>query len=307
MSATATLERPARRDTPIELAPELVAHYLHRLGVRAEAPSAAALARLHRAHVERVPYETFWIHLGEDVAIDPSLTARRIATSTRGGYCFHLNGAFASLLVSLGYEVTRHVAGVHDADGPAAATLANHVALIVHGLPSEDHPAGDWYVDAGLGDVLHDPLPLAPGHYRQGSQELVIEATAPGGVGDWQFVNDPRGSLSGVSIVADPVAMDVFADRHHFNRTAPTSSFRRAVTCQRRHATGTDVLRGRVLTRTDGASTSAHTIESQQELLAVLDDVFGVHLDVTEPALAALWSDMTARHEEWLAGQQAAA
>ncbi len=305
MSATATLERPACADTPVELTPDLVAHYLRRLGVRPEAPSAAALARLHRAHVERVPYETFWIHLGEDVAIDPSRTARRIATSTRGGYCFHLNGAFAALLTSLGYDVTRHVAGVHDADGPSAATLGNHVALIVHGLPTADHPAGDWYVDAGLGDVLHDPLPLAAGHHRHGSQELVIEETAPGDVGDWHFVNDPRGSLSGVSIVADPVAMDVFADRHQFNRTSPTSSFRRAVTCQRRHATGTDVLRGRVLTRSDGASTWAHTIGSRQELLAVLDDVFGLRLDVTTSALAALWDDMTARHEEWLAAQPA--
>ena len=136
------------------------------------------------------------------------------------------------------------------------------------------------------------------------SHELVIEATAPGGVGDWHFVNDQQGSLSGVSIVADPAAMDVFADRHDFNRTSPTSSFRRAVTCQRRHATGTDVLRGRVLTRTDGASTSAHTIASRDELLAVLDDVFGVRLDVTERDLAALWDDMTARHEEWLAAQR---
>ena len=43
----------------------ITATYLNRLGVEAERPSAEALARLHRAHVERVPYETFWIHLAQ--------------------------------------------------------------------------------------------------------------------------------------------------------------------------------------------------------------------------------------------------
>ena len=57
--------RPPR--PPVELAPELVAATCAVSACRSrERPSAAALARLHRAHVERVPYETFWIHLGED-------------------------------------------------------------------------------------------------------------------------------------------------------------------------------------------------------------------------------------------------
>ena len=39
--------------------------YLRRLGLEAEPPSVDALQRLHRAQVERVPYETMWIHAGE--------------------------------------------------------------------------------------------------------------------------------------------------------------------------------------------------------------------------------------------------
>jgi hypothetical protein len=34
---------------------------LSRLGVEISAPSASALTELHRAHVELVPYETFWL------------------------------------------------------------------------------------------------------------------------------------------------------------------------------------------------------------------------------------------------------
>ena len=50
---------------------ELAASYLARLGLEAEPPSLDALQRLHRAQVERVPYETMWIHAGESWGIDP--------------------------------------------------------------------------------------------------------------------------------------------------------------------------------------------------------------------------------------------
>ena len=77
--------------------------YLRRLGVDAEPPSADALSRLHRAHVERIPYETFWIHLRQGWGIDPAESTDRLAHTRRGGYCYQLNGAFGTLLTALGY------------------------------------------------------------------------------------------------------------------------------------------------------------------------------------------------------------
>lgn len=38
---------------------DTVTAYLDRLGLDAEPPSLQALTRLHRAHVERIAYETF--------------------------------------------------------------------------------------------------------------------------------------------------------------------------------------------------------------------------------------------------------
>src|SRR5204863_7556753 len=87
--------------------------YLGRLQLDREPPSAEALRRLHRAHVERVPYETVWLHLGEKRTVDASESVHRIAHQGRGGYCFHLNGALSELLRALGYDATRHVGGVH--------------------------------------------------------------------------------------------------------------------------------------------------------------------------------------------------
>src|SRR6185369_3352699 len=69
------------------LTPELRTAYLRRLGVNARSPSVDALQELHRRHVERVPYETMWIHAGEAWGIDPLDSAVRIALEDRGGYC----------------------------------------------------------------------------------------------------------------------------------------------------------------------------------------------------------------------------
>jgi arylamine N-acetyltransferase len=274
--------------------------YLDRLGLVAEAPSVEALARLHRAHVERVPYETFWIHLTEGWDIDATASMARIAAGGRGGYCYQLNGAFALLLDHLGYRVTRHVAGVHGPDGPSLETLTNHVALIVNDLPTEANRTGRWYVDTGLGDALYEPLPLVAGTYRQGPMQLVLSETTDG-VGQWHFRPDPSGTLAGVSITAEPVGLDAFVARHTYNATSPESSFARTVTAQRCHATGVDAIRGCVLTRRDGGTTSTITFETCAEWLVALDEVFGLRLTAPTAAIESLWTRVRRTHDEWLA------
>ena len=90
-------------------------------------------------------------------------SAARIAATGRGGYCFHLNGALAALLSALGYSVSLHVGGVHGPEGPSVEWLTNHLVLGVAGLPSDACPDGLWYVDVGLGDAMHDPMPWVAG------------------------------------------------------------------------------------------------------------------------------------------------
>ena len=283
----------------------VLAAYLSRLDVEAEEPSVDALARIHRAHVERVPYETFWIHLGERWGIEPTSSMERIARTTRGGYCFQLNGALAGLLTALGYEATLHVAGVHG-DAGAAAAMGNHAAVVVHSLPTEANPSGRWYVDAGLGDVLHEPLPLRAwrGSDAHASYEL---APVSDGVGHWRLGARSPGGVAVVTVDARPTAIGAFRARHLFNATSGESSFARTVTAQRRHATGTDVLRGCVLTRRDGTLVSSDTLTSCATWLAALDDVFGMRLDVGRPVLDDLWARVQASHEEWLATTATAA
>lgn len=149
--------------------------YLERLGLSAEPPSAEALIRLHRAHVERIPYDTFWIHLDQPWTIEPAEAAQRIATTRRGGYCYQLNGALYTILKDLGYTVTMNVSGVYGPDGPNEDTMRSHTTLIVEDLPTPDNPGGRWWVDVGLCDALYDPLPLVEGTYVQGPMHFELE------------------------------------------------------------------------------------------------------------------------------------
>jgi N-hydroxyarylamine O-acetyltransferase len=273
--------------------------YLRRLGLEAEPPSVDALHRLHRAHVERVPYETVWLHLGEPRTVDALEATKRIAHRGRGGYCFHVNGALSELLRALGYDVTRHVGGVHGPEGPAEEEMANHLVLTVAGLPSDENPEGIWYVDAGLGDALHEPLPLRGGDYQQGPFRYTLTAT-PGEVGDWHFAHDARGSFNGMSWWSAPAEMRDFEKQHERLSTSPESLFVQYLIVQRRDAEGVDIMLGLGLRRVDEAKAPGRALTVRVEWFDALADVFGLRFDGVEPrALDRLWERTLAAHRAW--------
>jgi N-hydroxyarylamine O-acetyltransferase len=272
--------------------------YLARLGVEREVPSAGALRRLHNAHVERVPYETVWIHMGERYGCAADESLARIARTSRGGYCFHLNGAFSELLAGLGYDVIRHVGGVHGPEGPSESAMTNHLVLTVHGLPSGDNPTGDWYVDVGLGDALYDPLPLRSGVYEQPPFRLELTET-PGDVGDWHLTHDPKGSFPGMSWRSAPTGLAAFAATNRELSSSPESGFVKILSVQRRRPRGVDILRGLLLARV-GEDAQERTLESRAELTEALAGVFGFDLDeFTSDGLDALWERVHSAHLTW--------
>lgn len=277
-----------------------VSAYLDRLGLVREAPSADALGRLHRAHVERIAYETLWIHLGEGWSIDPTDSLQRIAGQQRGGYCFHLNGAFHELLVALGYQSSRHVGTVHGPEGPTASTHANHLALTVLSVPSDEGP-GDWYVDAGLGDALHEPIALRAGSSTQGPLSLELIDLQ---IGQWQLRHDPQlGSFTAMTFGAEPTSIDAFADKHVELSTSPESRFVRTITVQRRDAHGADVLRGLVLKRIGDEPRTTELLEAD-EWFSALREVFDLPLtQVSNAAKRDLWANVSATHARWQQGR----
>jgi N-hydroxyarylamine O-acetyltransferase len=279
---------------------DLTRAHLRRLRVAAEPPSADALARLHRAYVERIPYETTWIHLGETWSLDDTASADRIAHGGRGGYCFHLNGAFARMLGELGYAVSRHVGGVHRGE-PDNAAMSNHLVLIVADLPTNANPSGRWYVDAGLGDALHEPLPLVAGTYAQGPMTFGLTET-PGGVGDWHLTHDPKGSFVGMAFRMAPAAMSEFSERHTFLSTSPESSFVRTVTAQRRDADSTAALRALQLRTITTSGVVDRLVDQRDEWFDLLTNYFDLDLSAASTvAKGALWRHANESHEAHLA------
>jgi N-hydroxyarylamine O-acetyltransferase len=269
--------------------------YLERLGLEAEPPSVAALGRLHAAHVERVPYEALEVQLGRPTPLEPSASLARILRG-RGGYCYHLNGAFSALLRELGYQVTRHLGGVQGSAGDAPNIDRNHLALTVTGVP--DEPETTWLVDAGLGDGIHEPLPLREGSYTQGphTYRLRPSEVAPGG---WRFDHDPSGSFTGFDFAPGTAEMADFAEKHAWLSTAPESGFVRVCVLQRRDAAGVDTLRALTLNR-HGVK---ELVDSPGDWWTAAADVFGITPDLfTAGERERLWRQVVTQHEAHVSG-----
>ena len=169
---------------------------------------------------------------------------------------------------------------MHGPDGATEAEMSNHLVLTVHDLPTDADPEGAWYVDVGLGDALHEPLPLRAGRYDQGPFHLELEAT-PGGVGDWHLVHDPEGSFRGMAWRSEPTGIEAFADRNVWLSTSPDSGFVKFLVVQRRERDGCRHL-ARPHVHAVGAGATESTIANEAELFDVLGDRFG--LDLTRVA-----------------------
>ncbi|WP_326588736.1 arylamine N-acetyltransferase family protein [Streptomyces sp. NBC_01294] len=274
--------------------------YLRRIGITDPgSPSAEGLFALHRAHVERVPFENTDIQLGRPPGIDPELSVRRLAAG-RGGYCFHLNGAFAALLEHLGYDVTRHVGGVCE-DRDARDVSGDHLTLTVR----VDGRA--YFVDVGLGDGPHEPLPLLEGGYEQGFRySLKPLGSTDGPDAGWTFHHEGA-PFPVMNFRSAPAAMADFADEHARLSTAPDSPFQQSFVMLRRDTGGIHRLHGRVLVHTapDGGR-DKRVLASAEEFFATMATVFGRELDDLTPAdRAALWTRVEKAHEAWLASRPA--
>jgi arylamine N-acetyltransferase len=204
---------------------------------------------------------------------------------------------FAALLEALGYQVTRHVGGVQGSANPAGAT-GTHLVLTVSGLPSPEAPDGRWLVDLGMGDGLHEPLPLTPGTFQQGPFRYALRPSdaEPGG---WRFDHDPRGSFIGMDFRSEDTGMAAFAAQHHHLSTSPESGFVRTAVVARRDATGADILRGLVLARV-GDTISRTPVEEPNDYFAALSDLFGITL--ADDERDHLWRRLIKAHEQWVKG-----
>lgn len=250
--------------------------------------SVADLTALQHAFLDHIPYENLDIHIGRATTIDPVESAHRILRG-RGGYCYHLNGTLASLLVSLGYEVTLARGKVTGRDD---IELGNHMVVMVH-LDGET-----WLPDVGLGDGYRDPILMRPGHLSQSPFRYKLERLDSG---RWRFGHDRRASIEGIDFEPDPVPLTAFEPNHAFLSTSPDSRFVRKLVVQQRRHDHTLILRGCVRIHTGANGTAERDIIDQAEWWAVIADEFGLNIDdISEHERRTLWHRINREHDEWV-------
>ncbi|WP_438446064.1 arylamine N-acetyltransferase family protein [Gorillibacterium sp. sgz5001074] len=272
--------------------------YLRRIGISGmEAPSLPFLFELHRAHVSHLPWQTLDIYAGRPATMDVKESVGLIL-SNRSGYCFQLNGAFGTLLRTLGYRVAWHRAGVQPL-GKEPRVDSFHLGMTVE-LEGQDGGTERWIVDGGLGDMPYEPLPLKAGSCVQGPFTYRVEDSAAV-MGGWRMVHDPQVSYTGVDVAPEAVTdLSVFHENHAFYSRSPQSPWADVFLLRLRNEDGMNELRGCVWRSwsRDGAATVE--LESKRNWLEALGTVF------REPLVRygsadrdALWNRVRSSHERW--------
>ena len=277
------------------------AAYLERLGLGTDRPldpSLETLVAVHRAHVQQVPYTNLDIMLGRPPSVAPRDSLERVVRLGRAGYCFHQNGALASVLLDLGFAVGRRHGHVWTRPEQRGSTDLTHLVLVVDGLPTDTNPGGHWWADAGLGEGPLDPVPLVDGVTTDGPFRFEVSDVRDGAAG-WSFTNDPTGSFTGLEVRSLPTGAREVEAAHAVLSTPPTGAFTRVLVVQRRDPLGCDTVRGCVATRTDAAGVHQRDLTSYDEWRDALVAIGLALDDVADDDLRRLFDRTLGSHRAW--------
>ncbi|UCM87852.1 arylamine N-acetyltransferase family protein [Streptomyces marincola] len=254
---------------------EQIGAYLARIGVaRPAVADAQALRELQIGHLCAVPFENLAVHLGEEIGLGDDALYERLVVQRRGGFCYQLNGGFASLLRGLGFTVTPLACRTFE-DGRWGLPF-DHLALRVTGGALTE----PWLADVGFGDHALHPLRLADrGDQRDPAGTFRVQEGADG---DLELLRDGKPQLL---IEQRPRVLDDFEGACWYHRTSPRSHFTRSLVCSRLTERGRVTLSGRTLKVTTDGHREATELPDEAAVLAAYREHFGFE-PVTEPRVA---------------------
>ena len=224
--------------------------------------------------MQKVPFENLDIARGVRFGIEEQAVYDKIVRRHRGGFCYELNGLFASLLRTLGFRVSLLSARVAKAEGGFGPDY-DHMALLV------ESGGGQWLADVGFGDSFRTPLPIpvddlvdpaGPWYaYRISRQaEKMTLWRRKAEPGEWE----PQYLFS-----LEPREMHEFRDMCAYQQTSPESSFTRRTVCSLATARGRITLTADRLIETTGLEKREEPVAPDQ-WASVLDRHFGIRLEV---------------------------
>jgi N-hydroxyarylamine O-acetyltransferase len=215
-----------------------------------------------------VPFENLDIHLGRRILLDEDRFFEKIVLRRRGGFCYELNGLFALLLRSLGFEVFMLSARVH---GPGrVGPDFDHMPLLVQ-LENR------WLADVGFGDSFVEPLLLEDtGDQLRNGVRYRIEHREPNRV---VMEQQPQAEAK-VMYEFDLRArqLEDYSEMCLWQQTSPESHFMQKRICSLATATGRVTLSEMNLIVTEGGIRREETLPNDDRYAACLKEHFGIVL-----------------------------
>lgn len=242
--------------------------YLAHLGVRPERPSRAFLTRLHRRHLQRVPFENLDIRWRIPIPLDVGPAWSKVVERRRGGFCYELNALFGWALDQLGFDVALLSGRVWRKQSRSWGPDYDHLAVWVR-VEGEDLLA-----DVGFGDSSRTPLRLPSGKTSDvsGAYRLLPD----GGEVQLDHAPTPEHWRPVYRFALRPRLLAEFAEMSTWQQTSPESHFtgHTVFTLARPWGRTTITDRYRMETR-DGVSTRRR-FEHPQAWLQELRTRFGL-------------------------------
>ena len=245
--------------------------YLKRINYHGSlTPNPQTLRDLHLAHLMEVPFENLSIHTGEDIVLDDTTLFKKIVERRRGGFCYELNGLFAALLRSLGFNVTMLSGGVAKEEGGFGPEF-DHMILMV---TLEER----WLVDVGFGDSFRQQLLL-----DQREDQLQDEnAYRIAQDDDYLFLmgrEEENGWEAKYRFTLQPYQYADYQEMCRFHRTSPESGFTKKRICSKALAQGRITLSDmRLIVTGKRGEPQERELKNGDEYASVLGQHFGIIL-----------------------------
>jgi N-hydroxyarylamine O-acetyltransferase len=218
-----------------------------------------------------IPFENLDVHLGRPIILSENAFYDKIIKHHRGGFCYELNGLFASLLDQLGYKVSMLSARVAGKSGEFGPNF-DHMTLLVQ-------LKQPWLVDVGFGDSFTEPKQLDVSgpqadrereyrFTRKNGWTLLSRRLRRKGVWEPQYMFGPR-----------PRKLEDFVPRCRWQQTSPKSHFRKGRICTRLTSNGRLTLTDTKFIVTRAGTKIERPLKNHEEFSVLLRRHFGIDLN----------------------------
>jgi N-hydroxyarylamine O-acetyltransferase len=206
--------------------------------------------------------------LGRRIILSEDAFYNKIINHQRGGFCYELNGSFASLLRKLGFKVVLLSARVAGKNGGFSPEF-DHMTLLVT-------LKGRWLADVGFGDSFTEPKRLDYQGPQSDNGRIYRITRRSGGrlLSRWDAKNnlwEPQYLFS-----LRPRRLEDFVRRCRYQETSPNSHFRKGRVCTQLTRNGRVTLTEKKLVVTRGRKRIERPVGSRAEFDRLLRIRFGI-------------------------------